>query len=184
MGVHTIEFTGVDERCEHREGLATALVAHEQRILPRQGHGFHRTFDHIGVHFDPAILQEGCQSAPVVERVGDGLAKRRFRRHLVAQFGEMDVQFSHDWSCLATPYYEPGIGIFAAQFRFDAIDLGNPGKDRQRLRGAGELDDIDELAPSMGKAEGQPHGRDITLPPALGHGFIGLIPINLKHAGK
>ncbi|MCY1311104.1 hypothetical protein D9M70_613710 [compost metagenome] len=96
----------------------------------------------------------------------------------------MDVQFSHDWSCLATPYYEPGIGIFAAQFRFDAIDLGNPGKDRQRLRGAGELDDIDELAPGMGKAEGQPHGSDITLPPALGHGFIGLIPINLKHAGK
>lgn len=33
LGVHTIQFAGVDERCEDRESLATAGTAHEQRIL-------------------------------------------------------------------------------------------------------------------------------------------------------
>jgi len=73
-GSNTIQFTGVDERCEDRERLSTALAAPEQRVLSPQGHGFHLTLDDIGFH----------QSAPVVERVGDGFAQRRFRRHLVA----------------------------------------------------------------------------------------------------
>jgi hypothetical protein len=42
--------------------IITGNVAHEQRILPRQGHRFHRTLDNdrtldnVGVHFDPAIF--------------------------------------------------------------------------------------------------------------------------------
>ena len=102
---------------------------------------------------------------PVVERIGDGLAERRFRRHLVTQFGELGLLFSHDRRCLATPHYEPGIETFTAQFRLDAIDLGNPCEDRQSLRRTGQLDDLDELPPGVGKAEGQPHWRDVALFP-------------------
>ncbi|EPE93747.1 hypothetical protein RGCCGE502_33151 (plasmid) [Rhizobium grahamii CCGE 502] len=82
--------------------------------------------------------------------------------------------FKSEW----WPVFDPIAGRLHVGIRSD------PGEDRKSLRRAGHLNDFDELAPSMGKAEGQSHGGDIALPPAFGQSFIGLVSVHLQHAGK
>jgi hypothetical protein len=75
-----MELRGFDQRCEACPVDRALVVAREETVFAIQCNGTHCPLDAIGVHLDPAVVEEADQAVPagqpVADRFGNGALLR------------------------------------------------------------------------------------------------------------
>src|SRR5262245_16653668 len=164
----------LDERGDHGPVLGTGVGAGEQSILASERQGENGTLDDVAVDLDASVVEEQAQALPARQSVSDRLGEPGLlaeELELVAQpwlerLDERPAAFLADLAPLG--------GGTAADFGFDAVELGDA---RQRIagdrRGTGR-GKLVELATDMAPAEGQLHR---VVP---GHHLVAAVAIDLQ----
>ena len=58
------ELAGLDQRGDDSPVFPAAVGAGEERVLAIEGDGSDRALDHVGVHLDPAVVEEAGKALP------------------------------------------------------------------------------------------------------------------------
>ena len=69
-----VQLCGLDQRCDHRPPVRSAIATREQRILAPECNRSDSSFDWIVVQVDAAVVEKPGQRGPSPERVADCLS--------------------------------------------------------------------------------------------------------------
>ena len=127
----------------------SAIAAGEERVFSGQSVWPDDSLDRIGIHFDPAVVEEHDQAGPVTQRVTHGL------REIGGSGYPMDVDLQpvmqrlDDRSTSLLPDLSPLLGGAAADLSFDPVKCGNSCQHFRRERRLRRRVELEEVAPHM-----------------------------------
>jgi hypothetical protein len=106
--------------------FASAVGSGEQRVFSSESDRTHGTLDSVGIQLQAAVIEEQDQSAPVIERIADGLGQSGSAGDAVQGFCQPGMH-RLDQGAAAFPTDAAAlVGGLAADIGFDRIKLGDP----------------------------------------------------------
>jgi hypothetical protein len=150
LGVHAVQLAGADQRGDAGPCFRSIGGAREERILSCERNRTDRVLHPVGVHLEPAIVEEADQPVPAFEAVSD-MAGQFVGRGKVLQAGlEPGPQRLDDGSGELLADGPARGGVPAADLLLDGVEGGDARDHLLADRRRRVLAELDEAAPPMG----------------------------------
>src|SRR5947209_9809594 len=133
----------------------SAIAAGEERVFSGQSVWPDRSLDRIGVHLDPAVVEERDQARPVTQGVTHGLREIGGSGYALDVDLQPLVQRLDDRSTSFLPDLSPLLGGPTADLSFNPVECGNSCQHFRREWRLRRRVELEEVAPHMGPAERQ-----------------------------
>lgn len=101
-------------------------MAGEEGVLPAQGHGTDLVLDRIGVHFDPAVLDEEGEACPMIEPIGDGAPEIGLRGDPRTLLPEPETEIREFGGGACPPLGATQPGRLSPDRLLDGVEAGDP----------------------------------------------------------
>ena len=176
IGLHAVEFAGLDQRTQHGPAPAPAVAARKEMILPSESDRSNRALDGIGVEFDAAVIQKARQSVPTGKRVADRFGELAAPRYTGQLRLEPIVQGLDDRPRKRPPFGEATRGRLTAHARLYGVEFAHPAQRLDGDRRVRGLRHVIELASRMAPACGE---NDV---PFLRQRLEAGIAVDMQHA--
>src|SRR5687768_12688048 len=121
--------------------LSAAIRAGEQRILAVQGQRADRTFNHIGIDLNPAVVEEQGQARPAGQRVTDRLGELALLADKSELLAQPRLKSLDERPAAVLAHSATLLGRAAADLALDPVEGRDAGERfrRDRRRSAGEF---------------------------------------------
>jgi len=173
LRIDVVEASGLDQGVKDGRALAAAIGSTEQPGLPTKGHAAQSAFCRVVREANPAVVEEAGEGIPAQKHVVDGLGEIVVARQPGELGSEPSMELSHQRCAQFAAHREPVGSVFAVDGTLDVEQGIDPLHGLERdwvdhagmltaalLAGrAGDVGQLEELAPRMGKAASLDHGR-------------------------